>query len=117
MAISAAAAIIGSALIGGVASNAAASKQAKAVREQARQQAEQARQAAQAAAIAAKAEAQKDATAAAIAAEAERGQAEVGKAEVDIAGTPETAGQRRRVRASFTGGQGGIGGSTGSIRI
>lgn len=95
---------------------AGAQKQAKAARDAARQQAMQAQADARAAAQAAANEVQRNQIATAAAEQAKQGAAEVGTAVIDTTPQGETPAARRRVRAQFTGGQGGVGG-TGSIRI
>lgn len=95
---------------------AGAQKQAKAAREAARQQALQAQTDARAAAQAAANEIQRDQIATAAAANAKEGAEEVGTAVLDTTPQGETPAARRRVRAQFTGGRGGVG-DTGSIRI
>lgn len=114
MCFSAVVGVIGA--LSAAASYSGAQKQAKAAREAARQQAVQAQADARAAAQSAATEIQRDQTARLVADQAKAGAEEVGTAVIDTTPQGESPATRRRVRASFTGGQGGVSGG-GSIRI
>ncbi len=110
-------AAVGAVLAGASAISArnAGKEQAAAVRDNARRQAEEAQQQARASAIAAQQAAAVDAQAAERERLQEQANAETKAPEVDVGPNADTV-RRRRVRASFTEGQGSVGGS-GSVRI